>query len=262
MKKVLFVSILMLGSLWMPTLQTPVMAEAVSVRQEQSDRKYYRRLLIQFCENYYSQMFPNQTFMSSPFVVREVIEEGYGVVRVIGKHSFRAANGRRYNSRDFSALIISEQGRIIRIDFRKENPADLTHVKDYWVEGSIKLGLSSAEQTQRNEARLRKQFLTMIENYSVRNYSSCFSGRTYVRESIQITKLSRKEDGNIIVYGTHSYRGRMGSLYSNAEFEVTIRVIDDEDGYEPSYQIVKFRKQSQPDLMNSSVYWEECNRKG
>ena len=95
-----------------------------------------------------------------------------------------------------------------------------------------------------------KEFVTkVLEEICERFYGRMFAGRTYIQRSIYVSDCSRSSR-RIWAKGTHTYQGRIGTVYPNMKFEVTI---DRTDG---NNALVKFEKLSAPDFFHSDYYWE------
>jgi len=89
----------------------------------------------------------------------------------------------------------------------------------------------------------------ILEEICERCYGHMFTGRTYVQRSIYVSDFSRS-NRRIWAKGTHSYKGRLGTVYTNMKFEVTIDRTDGNNG------LVKFQKLSAPDWLHDDYYWE------
>jgi hypothetical protein len=93
----------------------------------------------------------------------------------------------------------------------------------------------------------------ILESFCQDFYSSCFSSRTYVENSLSVNRIEQASLNQIKVYGFHSYKGRFGMLYSAMEYQAYIRITS-------TSITIKFSKKSKADLLHSEDYWEECNK--
>ncbi len=108
--------------------------------------------------------------------------------------------------------------------------------------------------TSESYAQSEKETLqNLIENFCRENYSSCFNGRKYVHNTLEIDKVQKIEDNQIKIEGTHSYRGSYGALYEYMEFKIYLTI------YSNKVEIV-FKKKAKADFFNSTDYWEECSK--
>jgi hypothetical protein len=106
-------------------------------------------------------------------------------------------------------------------------------------------------QSSSNEDK--KMAKLILESFCQDFYSSCFSGRTYVENSLSVTRVEQASLNQIKVYGFHSYKGRLSTLYSDYEFQAYIKITS-------TSATVKFHKKSAPDFFHSDYYWEECEK--
>lgn len=93
----------------------------------------------------------------------------------------------------------------------------------------------------------------ILESFCQDFYSSCFSGRTYVENSLSVSRIEQASLKQIKVYGFHSYKGRMGTRYSDYEFQAYIK-------FNSTSITVRFLKRSAPDFFHDDYYWEECEK--
>jgi len=114
----------------------------------------------------------------------------------------------------------------------------------------VLLSFSGQVYAQNSEKDYAKMIL---ETFGQEKYSSCFTGRTYVNHSITVDRLERASLKEIKVSGTHSYKGRYGTIYKQMDYYAFITV--KEDGIS-----IEFHKLSQADFFHESDYWEECKR--
>lgn len=113
----------------------------------------------------------------------------------------------------------------------------------------ILLLLPISVKAQSNEDMIKQ----LLESFCREYYSDCFSGRTYVKNTIDIDDISVKDGDVIKVTGTHAYRGSYGSLYEDMDFYVYITMT--------SYKIkFEFYKKAKADFFHSTDYWEECDK--
>jgi len=102
---------------------------------------------------------------------------------------------------------------------------------------------------QSNEEALKR----LLEKFCQEYYSDCFSGRSYVRNTLDIENISINDEDVIKVSGTHAYRGSYGSLYEDMDFYVYITK-------RSSKIIFEFHKKAKADFFHSTDYWEECTQ--
>lgn len=94
----------------------------------------------------------------------------------------------------------------------------------------------------------------LLEKFCKQFYSEIFGGRTFEPGSISISSVSVDDDDNIVVKGTHTYSGRLGTKYTGYEFRAVLTM------YGNNKVRIEFNKQSAPDLTHWSVYWEKGTR--
>jgi len=123
----------------------------------------------------------------------------------------------------------------------------------------VEFGKSTQQMNREAEQQFVHRLYTCINKYCLRNYSSCFSGRTYVKNSIKVKKYEYDEENqSITVWGTHSYKGRQGAEYNDYDFRA---ILDYDVAGDTDYlEVMKFYKRSAPDLLHSSAYWEQCGK--
>lgn len=103
--------------------------------------------------------------------------------------------------------------------------------------------------SQSNEDTM-KEFL---ESFCRENYSDCFSGREYVRNTLTVNKIQKVDDSTVKASGKHAYRGSFGALYEEMDYIVFITI-------EQSRINIKFNKLAKADFFNSTDYWEKCTK--
>jgi hypothetical protein len=117
----------------------------------------------------------------------------------------------------------------------------------------LMLVFSSGKVLAQSSDEDKKMAKIILESFCQDFYSSCFSGRTYVENSLYLNRIEDASLNQKKVYGFHSYTGRFDARYSDYEFEAYIKV--------SSTSIkIKFRKKSAPDFLHSDYYWEECEK--
>ena len=94
----------------------------------------------------------------------------------------------------------------------------------------------------------------ILESFCQEHYSSCFSGRTYIENSLTVYKVEPASLQQIKVYGYHSYKGRFGVKYTSYDYYAYIKYRTD------GLVEIKFYKKSAPDLFNPDYYWEDCTK--
>jgi hypothetical protein len=93
----------------------------------------------------------------------------------------------------------------------------------------------------------------ILESFCQDYYSSCFSGRTYVENSLTVSRVEPASLDQIKVYGFHSYKGRFGARYSSMEYYAYVRV-------RSTSVEIRFYKKSKADLLHPEDYWEDCSK--
>ena len=109
---------------------------------------------------------------------------------------------------------------------------------------------NASAQSSNEDKKIAK---LILESFCQDFYSSCFSGRTYVENSLYVTRIEDASLNQKKVYGFHSYKGRFGTKYSDYEFEAYIKISS-------TSRTIKFHKRSAPDLRHSDYYWETCEK--
>lgn len=61
----------------------------------------------------------------------------------------------------------------------------------------------------------------MMEEVCIEAYKDCFSGRTYIRNSLKVRSVV-VEDNKIYVKGKHNYNGYLGRAYTDVDFKADI----------------------------------------
>lgn len=114
---------------------------------------------------------------------------------------------------------------------------------------------SSGTNTELRASAIDKdEIRAFIEGFCRKYYNSCFSGRTYVENSVRVNNISHISSSQMKVEGRHSYRGRFGLLYSDHRFYALVRVSSSGN------VSVEFNKESAPDLFHEDYYWEKCTK--
>lgn len=211
-------------------------------------RATYRKILNEYCNNYLEADYGKMYIDWSISVVRTTSVSNTET-QIMGSFSYYDFNGKRHREK-YLAILEVHGSEIQRITFKTHNKADMTHIEDYWVDGSSHLFGEKGRQADRQQQA--KHYARLLDEFCQTYYRSCFSGRSYVQGSLKVDKFSETEEGIITVSGTHDYNGRSGR-YSDANFQAVIM------GTEKGIRI-KFSKESQPDLIKNSVYYEECTK--
>ena len=94
----------------------------------------------------------------------------------------------------------------------------------------------------------------ILESFCQDHYSSCFSGRTYVENSLTVEKIEEASLSQIKVYGYHSYKGRFGAMYRKIDYYAYIKINSN------NTITIKFYKKSMPDPFHPEEYWEDCSK--
>ena len=106
-------------------------------------------------------------------------------------------------------------------------------------------------------AQSRKEVLReILEKFCREEYSRCFSGRTYSKNTLTVDLHSVTEDGTIKVSGLHTYEGTFGVEYSSMAYKAEITI----NSKTPNKVKVEFNKRSKADLFHPNDYWEECTK--
>jgi hypothetical protein len=119
------------------------------------------------------------------------------------------------------------------------------------IVGLLMLSLTNSANAQTSEDKQMAQLI--LESFCQDFYSSCFSGRTYVENSLSVTRIEKASLNQIKVYGFHSYKGKYGAIYSSMEYIAYITM-------NSSSIRIKFNKKSKADFFHSEDYWEECTK--
>lgn len=110
-------------------------------------------------------------------------------------------------------------------------------------------GESETVEEQKKPERSNAFYERLLESFCNQYYSSSFDGRSFVSNSINIKDRWGNEE-KTSVSGTHSYKGRFGKIYNNANFVASI--VEEEEGYFK----IDFIKESAPDLFHDQAYKE------
>ena len=96
----------------------------------------------------------------------------------------------------------------------------------------------------------------ILEKFCREEYSKCFSGRTYNKNTLTVEDYNVTEDGTIKVTGLHTYEGMFGKEYSSMLYkaEITINL------KKPNLVKIEFHKRSKADILNKEDYWEVCTK--
>lgn len=242
MKK--FISALVLGCL----LGFTFVSYALSAPSGVNARVNYRKILNDYCNNYLEADYGCMYVAKSLWVSRTTSISDTET-QVQGTFGYYDYDGKRRNEK-YLAILEVHGTEIQRISFKIRRKADMTHTQDYWVDGSSHLFGEKGRTADRQQQA--KRYTRLLEEFCQTYYRSCFSGRSYVKGSLKVAKFSETEEGIVTVLGTHDYNGRSGR-YTGAQFKAVI--METETG-----QRIKFYKESQPDLVHSSVYYEDCTK--
>ncbi|MBQ4406798.1 MAG: hypothetical protein II852_07305 [Bacteroidales bacterium] len=72
---------------------------------------------------------------------------------------------------------------------------------------------------------LKSEMRDFIEPYCKESYYSCFSGRTYIRNSLFVTSVDIDEDNKMIrTRGRHNYSGYLGKTYTDVDWKADISI--------------------------------------
>ena len=213
----------------------------------------WRRILNEYCTNYMPSCFGIQ-YIDGTLAVHKATSTSNNNTLVIGFFSYTDKNGKRHNRKDYQAEIEVYNTEVQRIMFRLLRPADMTHTKAYWDECSQNFGeiqrRADQDEYQKQENR---EYTRLLNNFCRRNYNSCFSGRTYQENSLQVKTITEDDYGIIYVTGIHTYVGRTGNVYKEARFEAKVQK-------EGNRTRIEFKKESAPDFTHSDYYWERCTK--
>jgi hypothetical protein len=116
--------------------------------------------------------------------------------------------------------------------------------------GAIFLFLSGNTYAQSDDKEMVK---SVLESFCQDYYSSCFSNRTYVENSLTVNRVEQASLNQVKAYGFHSYKGMFGSRYSQMEYYAYIKV-------NSTSITIKFYKKSQKDFFHDEDYWEDCSK--
>jgi hypothetical protein len=119
------------------------------------------------------------------------------------------------------------------------------------VVGLLMLSLTNSAYAQSSDDKRMAKLV--LESFCQDFYSSCFSGRTYVENSLSVTRVEQASLNQIKVYGFHSYKGRLGTSYPDMEYIAYITMSSNR-------LKIKFRKRSKADFVHPEDYWEECEK--
>jgi hypothetical protein len=114
---------------------------------------------------------------------------------------------------------------------------------------AFSMGNASAQSSDED----KKTAKMILESFCQDFYSLCFSGRTYVENSLYVTRMEDASLNQKKVYGFHSYKGRFGARYSDYEFQAYIKISS-------TSVTIKFHKKSAPDIWHDDYYWETCEK--
>lgn len=99
---------------------------------------------------------------------------------------------------------------------------------------------------------------TLLENYCIEHYDSCFEGRSYIPKSLKVYSVRKDSVSNVLkVLGKHSYRGRYlpfvgRKTYSAVDFKAHILKIEDS-------WVINFFKLIWDGSLSGKREWEECS---
>jgi hypothetical protein len=119
--------------------------------------------------------------------------------------------------------------------------------------GLLGLMFTFSVENVRAQSDDKEMAKVILESFCQDFYSSCFSSRTYVENSLTVDRVEQASLNQIKVYGFHSYNGRFGTKYSAMEYYAYVKV--------NSNRIeIKFYKRAKADLLHSEDYWEDCSK--
>lgn len=144
-------------------------------------------------------------------------------------------------------------GRIYYIDGTSEEG---TWVNGERVYSEEELAAVDTTDVQFDDSSLDNEtvetLVKILEAFCTDYYSSCFYGRSYIENSIEVDNAELLSEGVYRVEGTHSYKGALGSKYADMPFYALI--YSDE-------KKIEFNKQAKADYLHPSDYWEQCTKK-
>lgn len=208
----------------------------------------YKRILNEYCNYYLSSCFDGVEYIDRSIWIKDVSPIDMSNTLIEGIFAYRDYSNKKHRAIKFLATVTTAGAEVQRITFKMERPSDMTHTQAYWEECSQLFG--KAEQ----QVQQKKYYTQLLNDFCAKYYSSCFSRRTFERNSIVISRIENDDQRDlVIVYGTHNYTGRTGSGYRNYKFEARIQESEE-------YTRIEFKKESAPDLMHSNSYWEQCTK--
>lgn len=229
------------------SLQLLLPMSAMAAGPKKSD---YKRILNEYCNTYLSSCFDGIVYVDRSVWIHDVSPFNQSSVLIEGIFSYRDYNNKRHRAVKFQAIIETKETEVQRITFKLLRPADMTHTQPYWDECARVFGAKEREAMLLQEM---KRYAQLLDNFCTSNYSQCFSGRSYTKKSIRVNKIEDDGEGTVVVYGTHTYRGRTNTEYRDYKFEAKI-ITEGERLY------IEFNKESAPDLLHGSPYWEKCKK--
>ena len=161
-------------------------------------------------------------------------------------------NPKKYESAEFTAIIDFFGNNVQQITFKKDHLYECTRL--YGEKRRAHEREQREKQRQMEEKRTQQakveEYKTMLNDLCVEKYSSMFSRREYVNNSIVFESMTQEGNYKIVhIKGKHQYKGRYGDLYKDMPFEAKIE--DTGNGYK-----ITFKKRSKADFFHSSDYWE------
>jgi len=126
--------------------------------------------------------------------------------------------------------------------------------KKLFISLLVLLCLSSFENIYAQTEEQKKASKIILETFCQKHYSSCFSGRSYVENTLTVEKIEQTSLNQIKVSGYHTYTGRFGARYTLKDYYAYIK-FNSNDTFE-----IKFYKRSMADLLNPEDYWEDCTK--
>ena len=100
------------------------------------------------------------------------------------------------------------------------------------------------------EPKSKSFYTDLLESFCKRHYNDCFEGRRYVYSSIDIDDVEYLSNTHVKITGTHGYKGKFGKEYYGMKFKADILE------KEKDFYVIEFQKESAPDLVHDTSYWE------
>ena len=134
----------------------------------------------------------------------------------------------------------------------------LSSEKDSKKEGSEQTEAMKEEEEEDFEVPSTQKpkafYATILDDFCTNHYSDCYSGYTYVENSLTIIQVEYVSNEEAEVVGTHSYILPSGLQYTGEKFKAVVKDLPNNAGFE-----IAFNRETNK-VLGSKSYWEPAEK--